>query len=235
MDFTGSGDVSWIWATKSGSLKSDDQSASISQHDSEGTFSFSLASAKGGSDVNPFTSSSQTTAGSGSSVSCTPKSSATAAADATGSSAAATSGGSATTTATYPWGTGAPPGAPSDFPFTKRADMLTPRADDNSCDDSGGSSISNEGAAGAFYARMNKMLIAHAVCACLAFAAFFPMGSIAIRLMSFPGLIWVHAAFQIFAYITYIVAFGLGLYIATQDDYVSRKASLYSLLVLTFA
>jgi len=60
------------------------------------------------------------------------------------------------------------------------------------------------------------MLMAHGILACLAFAIFFPFGAISIRLMSFPGLVWFHAAFQAFAYLTYIAAFGLGVYLATQ-------------------
>lgn len=67
------------------------------------------------------------------------------------------------------------------------------------------------------------MLIAHGVLASLAFVILFPAGSIAIRLASFPGVVWLHAAFQVFAYIVYIAAFGLGVYLATQlnelDDY----------------
>ncbi|CAI6336616.1 unnamed protein product [Periconia digitata] len=64
-----------------------------------------------------------------------------------------------------------------------------------------------------FMRQGEKRLIAHGVLASLAFVIFFPMGSILIRLGSFRGLWIVHGLFQIFAYIVYIAAFGLGIYI----------------------
>ncbi|KAF7186248.1 Cytochrome b561 and DOMON domain-containing protein [Pseudocercospora fuligena] len=60
-------------------------------------------------------------------------------------------------------------------------------------------------------------LIAHAVLATLAFGFFFPVGGIMIRLASFRGLWWIHGLFQIFAYILYIAAFALGVYMVTQS------------------
>ncbi|KAF2266425.1 hypothetical protein CC78DRAFT_531546 [Lojkania enalia] len=57
-----------------------------------------------------------------------------------------------------------------------------------------------------------KIVIAHGVLASLAFVVFFPLGSILIRLGSFPGLWLVHGLFQIFAYMVYIAAFGLGVW-----------------------
>jgi hypothetical protein len=59
---------------------------------------------------------------------------------------------------------------------------------------------------------INTMIVAHGVLAALAFVMFFPMGSILIRLASFPGLWLVHGLFQIFAYLIYTAAFGLGIY-----------------------
>lgn len=65
------------------------------------------------------------------------------------------------------------------------------------------------------------MLIAHGVLASLAFVILFPAGAIAIRLASFPGVLWLHAAFQIFAYLIYTAAFGLGVYMAKEMNLVS--------------
>lgn len=64
------------------------------------------------------------------------------------------------------------------------------------------------------------MLVAHGVLAALAFVIFFPFGAIAIRLASFRGIAWIHGAFQIFAYLVFIAAFGLGVYIANHFDLV---------------
>jgi RP/EB family microtubule-associated protein len=67
---------------------------------------------------------------------------------------------------------------------------------------------------GSMSSNRREMLIAHGVLASLAFVVFFPLGAIAIRLGSFTGLVWIHGAFQVFAYTVYIAAFGLGVYIA---------------------
>lgn len=58
--------------------------------------------------------------------------------------------------------------------------------------------------------------IAHGVLASLAFVIFFPAGSILIRLASFRGLWLVHGLFQIFAFIVYIAAFALGVWMTQQ-------------------
>ena len=65
------------------------------------------------------------------------------------------------------------------------------------------------------------MLIAHGVMAALAFVILFPVGAISIRLLNFPGLLWFHAAFQAFAYLVFLVAFGLGVSIANTEGVVS--------------
>ena len=64
----------------------------------------------------------------------------------------------------------------------------------------------------------NNMLLAHGVVACIAFVALFPIGGILIRVANFTGLLWVHAALQGFAFLFYIVAFSMGVYIATVQD-----------------
>jgi hypothetical protein len=66
-----------------------------------------------------------------------------------------------------------------------------------------------------------KMLIAHGTLAALAFVILFPTGAIAMRLLSFHGLIWFHAAWQIFTYLVYIAGFGLGVYLASEMELVS--------------
>ncbi|KAF2124823.1 hypothetical protein P153DRAFT_258216, partial [Dothidotthia symphoricarpi CBS 119687] len=58
----------------------------------------------------------------------------------------------------------------------------------------------------------DKMIVAHGVLAALAFVMFFPIGAIMIRLGSFRGAWLFHGLFQMFAYIVYIVAFGIGIW-----------------------
>lgn len=62
------------------------------------------------------------------------------------------------------------------------------------------------------------MVLAHAVMACVAFAFLFPIGGIMIRLGSFRGLWIVHGIFQIFAYLLYVAAFAIGVYMAANLD-----------------
>ncbi|KAJ4288559.1 hypothetical protein N0V90_011796 [Kalmusia sp. IMI 367209] len=61
--------------------------------------------------------------------------------------------------------------------------------------------------------------IAHGVLASLAFVILFPMGSILIRLGSFPGLWLVHGLFQLFAFLVYISAFGIGIWLTQQGPF----------------
>ncbi|KAL1297090.1 hypothetical protein AAFC00_004673 [Neodothiora populina] len=67
---------------------------------------------------------------------------------------------------------------------------------------------------GGDFNKARHVMIAHGVMAALAWVILFPFGSISIRSFSFPGLIWFHAIFQSLAYLVYIAAFGLGIYLA---------------------
>jgi hypothetical protein len=64
--------------------------------------------------------------------------------------------------------------------------------------------------------RVLAFSIAHGVLASLAFVILFPAGSILIRLASFRGLWLVHGLFQIFAFVVYIAAFALGVWMTNQ-------------------
>ncbi|USP80214.1 integral membrane protein [Curvularia clavata] len=57
-----------------------------------------------------------------------------------------------------------------------------------------------------------KLIAAHGVLAALAFVIFFPTGSILIRLGNFRCLWLVHGLFQLFAYVVYLAAFGIGIW-----------------------
>ncbi|KAH6644678.1 integral membrane protein [Boeremia exigua] len=93
----------------------------------------------------------------------------------------------------------------------------------------GGSSSNSDGsdANGAFGSRQGgpsqsfvssrqKVLIAHGVLASLAFVILFPVGSILIRLGSFRGAWLIHGLFQVFAYLVYTAAVGIGIWLAQQ-------------------
>lgn len=239
MDFTSSSG-GWIWANQQGSpLNSDDTSESIVQHRSQGGFAFDFSTAKGGNSVNPFANSGVTvaSASAGSTASCTPRPRTSGATQTTGPSAVTAAStawpsawpsewaGSWTSNIPSSWRTAWPTAAPSGW--TKR-DTDDDEEEGNYCDDdststttttNSGANSGNSNGAFSFQSgemqRRRNMLIAHGVLASLAFVIFFPAGAISIRVFSFPGLVWFHAAMQAFAYLVYIVAFGLGVYIAT--------------------
>jgi hypothetical protein len=60
--------------------------------------------------------------------------------------------------------------------------------------------------------KFDRILLAHGVIAGLVFLGLFPIGGIVIRLFSFAGVIWVHAAIQAIGHLLFIVAFGLGVW-----------------------
>lgn len=183
-----------------------------------GNLAFDYSSAKGGSSANPLASTgSGSSSGSGSGSKCNKGGSGSS----TGSGTA-TTGSSATTTDSNqpPWasyfssrfGTATPTGNPFGNKRAVEAD------DDDSCDEDGSNSSNGFGQDSALTGtRATEMLMAHGILACLAFAVLFPIGGIIIRILSFPGLIWLHAAMQVVAYIMFIAAFGLGVYIANNQ------------------
>jgi hypothetical protein len=204
-------------------LKSNDQSTSISQHSSNGGFSFDVSAATGGDDTNPFVSSSGNTTvstGTGSSGSGSGSgsgsSSGSACKNQNGGTATSSSTGTQTTgSSSFPFGPGGTfTGVPSGFP----GGFFNKRADDDCTDSSNGN---NQNSASE-YSQFQMKQIAHGVIAALCFAVLFPIGGIVLRVFSFPGVVWFHAGFQIITWILFIVAFGLGVSMAqTSPDYVS--------------
>jgi hypothetical protein len=83
----------------------------------------------------------------------------------------------------------------------------------------GGSAGQFGGPSQSFIDSRQKILIAHGVLGALAFVLLFPIGSILIRLGTFRGVWLVHGIFQLLAYIVYIVAFGLGVWMVNNIPY----------------
>lgn len=83
-------------------------------------------------------------------------------------------------------------------------------------------SFSAESSIAANFAKRHKAVIAHGILMGLAFALLFPTGSFLIRLLSFRGLVWVHAAFQMFTYAIALAGLGLGVYISVWPSEVSE-------------
>lgn len=222
MDFKESSG-SWIYAYQSsgGPKNSDDKSATIRQHSEDAVFSWDFANAKGGSSANPLVNASPSGTGSGGSTatSCIPRS-ASATVASSGSTPTQTSSDSDSNDndnrqTTYASGrpTAWPTARPTSRPFDRRDDL--PYCDEISSGD-GNSNAGFTPISSSRGGNQRTMLIAHGVLASLAFVILFPAGAIAIRLASFPGIVWLHAAFQVFAYLVYIAGFGLGVYLATE-------------------
>ena len=64
----------------------------------------------------------------------------------------------------------------------------------------------------------HNAVITHGTVMGFAFAFLFPLGAILIRVVSFRGLIWVHAAIQSLAYALALAGLGLGIYIAVYPE-----------------
>jgi hypothetical protein len=64
----------------------------------------------------------------------------------------------------------------------------------------------------------NRFAQAHGALAGIAFVAIFPIGAILVRLASFSGLAWIHGGLQIFGYVLFIAAAGIGIYMANASD-----------------
>jgi hypothetical protein len=235
MDFT-SNSGNWIYAYQSsGGPKNDDStSASIRQHSSEGVFDWDFAAAKGGSSVNPLVSTSPSGTTGATPTNCRQRPS--------GSAASASNSAKPSKTASYDdddnnWWTGRPTARPTSYPTGAPWDKR--QSDDSSlpyCD-----TLANGSGANSTFTEISgsepdttKHLIAHGVLASLAFVIFFPAGSIAIRVASFPGVLWFHAAFQVFAYMTYTAAFGLGIWLAlpvSGGHYISSYHAIIGIIV----
>lgn len=96
----------------------------------------------------------------------------------------------------------------------------TPNSSDTDGEDGDNDSGSDFGRGSGFdrfdISSNSTKLTAHAVLATLAFAFFFPVGGILIRLGNFRGIWLVHALFQLFAYALYVAGAALGIYVSIR-------------------
>jgi hypothetical protein len=77
----------------------------------------------------------------------------------------------------------------------------------------------------------NRFAQVHGALAGLAFVAIFPIGAILVRLASFSGLAWIHGGLQIFGYIIFIAAAGIGIYVANASDRLDEPHAIIGLLL----
>ncbi|EKD17958.1 uncharacterized protein L3040_004498 [Drepanopeziza brunnea f. sp. 'multigermtubi'] len=78
----------------------------------------------------------------------------------------------------------------------------------------------------------NAVLRAHAIIGAIAFAIMYPLGAIAIRILSIKGLLWIHAGWMIFTYALAISCMGMGIWLAVTDGYMSENHSRIGIVVV---
>ncbi|KAF2849280.1 iron reductase domain protein [Plenodomus tracheiphilus IPT5] len=76
------------------------------------------------------------------------------------------------------------------------------------------------------------VLWCHGIFASIAFVLLFPLGGILIRVGNFPGLIWMHAGLQMFAWLLFVTSFGLGLYYGIIDDYMKEAHPIIGIVLI---
>ncbi|KAM0719834.1 hypothetical protein Q7P37_003969 [Cladosporium fusiforme] len=127
---------------------------------------------------------------------------------------------------------------PTDAPWREndKRDLPECDGDDDGSSSSSGSSSSNlsqNSRSGAFGgASRETIILAHGVMAALVFVGLLPIGGILIRVASFTGLLWVHAALQILGFILYIVAFAMGVILAMNSGYLSEAHPIIGIVLL---
>jgi len=98
--------------------------------------------------------------------------------------------------------------------------MIVKRQTSSTCTSAGSTGNSGSSQDSSFNAANKRMMLvtAHATCACLAFAFFFPIGGILIRVADFNNTLWIHSGTQIASYILYTAAVGMGIWCATNPN-----------------
>ena len=110
----------------------------------------------------------------------------------------------------------------------------TSAASSSSSSGSGSSSSSGSSGGGGsgIPADYDVVRMAHAIIAPIAFVLFFPFGAIAIRIMSFRNLVWLHAGWMVFTYIVVLASMGMGVWIAVATDQIDTTHSIIGIVVV---
>ncbi|KUJ19843.1 CBD9-like protein [Mollisia scopiformis] len=119
-------------------------------------------------------------------------------------------------------------GGSSSNPFLATTAMSTSSGNNSGSSSSGSSSVGGDSMP-ADYANVR---MAHAILAPIAFVLFFPIGAMAIRLLSFPGLVWVHAGWMTFTYIIVLSSMGMGVWMAVVSKQLDQYHSIIGLVVV---
>jgi hypothetical protein len=93
---------------------------------------------------------------------------------------------------------------------------------------SGGSSGGGEGMPTDYEA----VRMAHAIMAPIAFVLFFPFGAMAIRMLSFRGIVWFHAGWMVFTYIVVLASMGMGVWMAVVSQQLDTTHAIIGIAVV---
>lgn len=204
MDFDNA-NAGFIWSYLTGPpIKSDSTSATITQHDLMGTATFDLATAAGGDSSNPFLTTSDASSPSATSSS--------------GSGSGSSNGGSS--------GNGGGRGSGGNGPGPSSPGSSGSPGFSGSTGTSG-----DESEIGSSH--YDKILKAHGIIGPVAFVILFPLGAIMIRLLSFPGLVYLHAAWQIIALGLALATLGLGVWMANELHYTTKSHAVIGIVAIS--
>ena len=122
-------------------------------------------------------------------------------------------------------------GGSSSNPFTTTVASATSSSSSSSSSSSDSNSDSTTDDGGA-PGRLNMVIMAHAVLAPITFVLFFPIGAMIIRLLSFKGVVWLHAGWMVTTYIIVLGAMGMGVWIAVMTQQLDTYHSIIGLVVV---
>ncbi|KAL1652504.1 hypothetical protein SLS61_004808 [Didymella pomorum] len=96
---------------------------------------------------------------------------------------------------------------------------------------SGGAATSSGSGNNSSSSMRKNILLVHGIFASVAFLVFFPIGAIIMRLGKLNNVVAVHVATQVFAWLLFITAFGLGLYYGITGNYMSEAHPIIGLVL----
>ncbi|KAF2630517.1 iron reductase domain protein [Macroventuria anomochaeta] len=91
---------------------------------------------------------------------------------------------------------------------------------------------STSSSSGGNRAMRSNILLVHGIFASLAFLVFFPVGAIIMRLGQFNNVLGVHIATQVFSWLLFITAFGLGLYYGITGNYMTKAHPIIGIVLV---
>jgi hypothetical protein len=98
---------------------------------------------------------------------------------------------------------------------------------------SGGSSNSGgTGSSSTPPSNYNSVLKAHGIIGPIAFVLLYPLGAIAIRALSFPGLLWLHAGWMASTYILVLISMSLGIWLGVKSQQIDTYHAIVGLVVV---